>query len=81
VKAFNLAERYQTPVIVLTDTHLASSYTTAAKFDLRKIKIDRGELLSNDGVDSLTDYRRYRVTESGISPRALPGQGKALVYG
>jgi len=79
IKAFNLAEKYQTPVIVLTDHHLATSYTTVDRFDLKQVKIDRGELLSDEEVGKLTDYKRHLVTDSGISPRVLPGQGKALV--
>ena len=79
IKAFNLAEKYQIPVIVLTDHHLATSYATVDRFDLKQVKIDRGELLSDVEVDKLTDYKRHLVTESGISPRVLPGQGKALV--
>ena len=79
VKAFNLAEKYQTPVIILTDHHLATSYATVDRFDLSKVKIERGELLSDEEVKEMTDYKRHKVTESGISPRALPGQGKALV--
>ena len=79
IKAFNLAEKYQTPVFVLTDHHLATSYATVERFDLNQVKIDRGKLLSDEEVNNLTDYKRHLVTESGISPRALPGQGKALV--
>ncbi|MFC2052476.1 2-oxoacid:acceptor oxidoreductase subunit alpha, partial [Chloroflexota bacterium] len=79
IKAFNLAEKYQTPVFVLTDHHLATSYATVDRFDLKQVKIDRGKLLSDEEVSNLTDYKRHRVTESGVSPRALPGQGKALV--
>jgi 2-oxoglutarate ferredoxin oxidoreductase subunit alpha len=79
IKAFNLAEKYQTPVIILTDHHLASSYTTVNRFDLSQVKIDRGELLSDTEVSKMKDYKRPLVTASGISPRALPGQGKALV--
>ena len=79
VKAFNLAEKYQTPVIVLTDHHLATSYATVDRFDLKQVKIDRGELLSDKEANSMIDYRRHLVTDSGISPRAFPGQGKALV--
>ena len=75
VKAFNLAEKYQTPVLILTDNHLATSYYTTGRFDLAKVKIDRGSIVSSDAAD----YKRHLVTESGISPRALPGQGKALV--
>ena len=79
IKAFNLAEKYQTPIFVLTDHHLATSYSTVDTFDLSQVKIDRGELLSDEEVDNLVDYKRHLVTDSGISPRALPCQGKALV--
>ncbi len=75
VKAFNLAEKYQTAVIILTDNHLATSYYTTDRFDLSQVKVDRGSLISSDAAD----YKRHLVTDSGISPRALPGQGKALV--
>jgi 2-oxoglutarate ferredoxin oxidoreductase subunit alpha len=79
IKAFNLAEKYQTPVIILTDHHLASSYTTVERFDLSRVKIERGELLSDEAAQETTDYLRHLITSSGISPLALPGQGKALV--
>ena len=79
IKAFNLAEKYQTPVIVLTDHHIATSYATVERFDLKQVKIDRGELLSYEELNKSYDYKRHTVTESGISPRALPGQGKTLV--
>jgi len=75
VKAFNLAEKYQTPVLILTDNHLATSYYTVDRFDLNQVKIDRGSLVSSDAAD----YKRHLVTDSGVSPRALPGLGKALV--
>jgi 2-oxoglutarate ferredoxin oxidoreductase subunit alpha len=75
VKAFNLAEKYQTPVIILTDHHLATSYYTVDRFDLTQVKIERGSIVASDAVD----YKRHLVTDSGVSPRALPGLGKALV--
>lgn len=75
-KAFNLAEKYQLPVIIVTDQHLASSYSTVDRFDLSKLTIDRGLLFSEGKA---ADYRRYLITDSGISPRAFPLQGKALV--
>ncbi|MFC2020386.1 2-oxoacid:acceptor oxidoreductase subunit alpha [Chloroflexota bacterium] len=78
VKAFNLAEKYQLPVILLTDQHLASCYATVEKFDLSKVTIDRGSLVSEkEAGDSV--YKRHIITRSGISPRAFPGQGKSLV--
>jgi len=79
VKAFNLAEKYQTPVIILTDHNLANSYETVTPFDLKQVKIDRGLLLSEEEVNQLKEYKRHLITESGISPRALPLQGKSLV--
>ena len=79
VKAFNLAEKYQTPVLILTDHHLASSYSTVNKFDLTKVKVERGALITDADLKNPMDYKRHLVTASGISPRALPGQGQALV--
>jgi len=75
--AFNLAERYQMPVIVLSDQHLADSYQTVAPFDLSKIAIDRGAVVN--GAATSDKYLRYRDTDSGISPRLYPGFGEGLV--
>jgi len=78
VKAFNLAEKYQLPVILLTDHHLASSSSTVDKFDISRVSIDRGLLLSEEEIASPGEYKRHQITSSGVSPRALPG-GSALV--
>ena len=77
-KAFNLAEKYQTPVLILTDQHLASCYQTVDKFDLSKVIIDRGDLFS-PADSGQSEYKRHKLTSSGISPRAFPGLGEALV--
>lgn len=79
VKAFNIAEKYQIPVILLTDHLLATTHQTVPVFDFRKIKINRGDLYQAEEAGKPEDYRRHRVTESGISPRAFPGLSKALV--
>jgi len=79
IKAFNLAERYQIPVIVLTDHVLATSYQTVKSFDFRKIKIDRGDLYEAKKHGKPENYRRHLSTKSGISPRAFPGLSEALV--
>jgi len=79
IKSFNLAERYQLPVIVLTDHYLATSYFTVEKFDTSAIFIDRGLPLKEDELGETSDYKRHRVTGSGISPRALPMFSPALV--
>jgi len=78
INAFNWAEKYQLPVIILTDQHLASSYATVDLLDLSQVTIDRGTLFSEKEDDPL-EYMRHRVTKSGISLRAFPGLGKALV--
>jgi 2-oxoglutarate ferredoxin oxidoreductase subunit alpha len=78
INAFNWAEKYQMPVIILTDQHLASSHATVDPLDLSQVKINRGMLFSEKKDDPL-EYMRHRITKSGISPRAFPGLGKALV--
>jgi 2-oxoglutarate ferredoxin oxidoreductase subunit alpha len=80
-RAFNLAEKYQCPVIILTDTFLANSVRAIrrADFHFAAVEIERGELLTEEDLDRLSDsYKRYAVTETGISPRALPGHPKAI---
>jgi 2-oxoglutarate ferredoxin oxidoreductase subunit alpha len=75
VKAFNIAEKYQVPVIILTDQHLADSYSNVEKFDLSSVKIERGTFVDPKSGD----YKRHKLTESGVSPRAFPGQKGVLV--
>jgi 2-oxoglutarate ferredoxin oxidoreductase subunit alpha len=78
---FNLAERYQTPAMVMSDHYLAVGYRTveADALDFDAVQIDRGELLTTEALDALQEpYLRYKVTESGVSPRALPGHPNAV---
>jgi 2-oxoglutarate ferredoxin oxidoreductase subunit alpha len=79
-EAFNLAERYQCPVIILSDHFLGTSLRTVEpdRLDLGKVEIDRGELLTPEELERLEDYKRFRFTETGISPRAVPGHPKAV---
>jgi 2-oxoglutarate ferredoxin oxidoreductase subunit alpha len=80
-RAFNLAEKYQTPALVLSDHYLAVAVRTLEldAFDFDAVEIDRGQLLSEAELDALDgEYLRYRITESGISPRAVPGHPKAV---
>ncbi|MDD3679257.1 MAG: 2-oxoacid:acceptor oxidoreductase subunit alpha [Candidatus Shapirobacteria bacterium] len=71
--AFNLADVYQLPVIVVTDKHLSESAfaTPALNRKAFGLKIDRGKLLNQTPPKG---YKRYQITPEGISPRALPGQ-------
>ncbi len=70
--AFNLAEKYQCPVILLTEQNYGQNFYTVEKFDLQRVSIDRGLLLSQDELHDMEDYKRYAITENGISPRAIP---------
>lgn len=75
-EAFNMAEEYQCPVIVLSDLQLSLAKQTVESFHLSKVQIRRGQLLTeeqerlkeNDGY-----FPRYKLTKSGISPRTIPG--------
>lgn len=70
VRAFDLAEKYQTPVILLSDKDLADTNVNIKAFDLEAIKIDRH--LANPKDYEPGTYLRYKNTESGISPRLIP---------
>jgi 2-oxoglutarate ferredoxin oxidoreductase subunit alpha len=80
-RAFNLAEKHQCPVIVLIDNYLSNSIRSIERADLGfdAVQVDRGALLTEDDLDDLTGpYQRYALTESGISPRAVPGHPNAV---
>jgi 2-oxoglutarate ferredoxin oxidoreductase subunit alpha len=79
-KAFNLADKYQIPVIVLSDQHFNDAYFTVDELDFRNIAIDRGYILTDRDLSSPHEYKRYAPSESGISPRILPGNTKAVLY-
>lgn len=79
-KAFNLAESYQTPVIVLGDQHLNDSYFTLDHLDPDQTPIDRGSIHFDHQISSVKDYKRYAWAETGVSPRILPGRSKAVLY-
>jgi len=78
-KACHMADRYQTPVIVLGDQHLNDSYFTVDKIDFGRVNIDRGEIVA-EGKSIGGDYKRYTWQESGVSPRILPGHPGAVLY-
>lgn len=69
--AFNLAEKYQLPVIVCYDKAIGEGWYTVSAFNDEKLKVDRGKLLGDKEVGE--DYKRYLLTEDGVSPRAIPG--------
>lgn len=71
-RAFNLADKYQIPVIILSDQYLANSGKNVETFDFNDMKIEKYLVSSSDQIEH--PYRRYKLTEDGISPRAYPGQ-------
>lgn len=75
MRAFNLAEKYQIPVILLSDQYLGDATSTVAPFDPKKIQRIEPES-EYSGKD---EYLRYRYTENGISPRLIPGKTEHLV--
>lgn len=73
-RALNLADKYQIPVIILSDQFNADSSKNIEEFDFDSLNINR-HLISEDDPGA-KDYKRYKFTEDGISPRAYPGQLK-----
>jgi 2-oxoglutarate ferredoxin oxidoreductase subunit alpha len=75
-RLFNLVDRFQCPGIILSDLLLSEGRSSIDPDELDfNVPIERGEVigLNGDGPPVNGAYQRYRLTESGISPRALPG--------
>ncbi|MEN8908219.1 MAG: 2-oxoacid:acceptor oxidoreductase subunit alpha [Clostridiales bacterium] len=71
VRAFNLADKYQIPVVIMNDQFLADYTTTVDPFDIDKVTRDRY-------IDNFIhgEYVRYKITKNGVSPRIIPGKIK-----
>lgn len=82
--AFNYAERFQMPVIHLLDKALANSSNTYPTFDTSDVRIERGQLLNSYDLQKLLQergqYRRFQLTESGISPRIPLGTAGTVFW-
>ncbi len=78
--AFNLAERYQMPVIHLVDKALANSYATIPVPDLTDLRIDRGVLVPANNGGSSAPYERFDFGHGPISPRAILGQEGTIFW-
>ncbi|MCK8825075.1 2-oxoacid:acceptor oxidoreductase subunit alpha [Fuchsiella alkaliacetigena] len=72
-RSFNLADKYQLPVVVLSDQFLADSTMNVIRFSHRALDIQR-KLINEEEAENINNYQRYKLTEDGISPRAYPGQ-------
>ena len=74
MEAFNLAERFQTPVFVLSDLDLGMNYWMADPFPYPQKPFDRGKVLTAEDLEKLGSFARYRdVDGDGIPYRTLPG--------
>ena len=71
MQAFNLAEKYQTPVVVLVDKNICEDDQSFEYFDTSAYKVDRG----NFTTEKVDDYKRYALEADGISKRSVPGSG------
>lgn len=77
-RCFNYSEQYQLPVIHMMDKFLASSVVTCKRFDLDKIKINRGKLLEKLEPDA--NYKRFALTDDNISPRSKLGLENGIFW-
>ena len=84
IKVFNLAEKYQLPVIHMLDKALANSIKTCKEFDQRKIPIERGDLIStvdeNLSTKSGGHYLRFRLSDNPVSTRVPLGTENAIFW-
>jgi len=72
IEAFNLAETYQVPVILLADLALSHRLEAVTQFDIERTSVVN-RLTPIGSVTS--DYKRFQVTDTGVSPMAVPGMG------
>ncbi|UIP00723.1 2-oxoacid:acceptor oxidoreductase subunit alpha [Halobaculum sp. CBA1158] len=79
VEAFNLAEKYQTPVYLASDLAMAVTEQTFEPdaFDMDAVEIDRGKVVDEETIgEHQTEsggFKPHEITDDGISPRAFPG--------
>ncbi len=79
VEAFNLAEKYQTPVYIAADLAMAVTEQTfpPEAFDMDEVEIDRGKVVDEESIGEWQNekgqFKPHALTEDGVSPRAFPG--------
>lgn len=72
-RAFNLADKYQIPVFILSDQYFADIFYNIPVLDVDSTEIE------DHTIKTPKDYIRYQLTDDGISPRGIPGWGEGLV--
>lgn len=79
-EAFNLAEEYQCPVIILSDLQLSLGKQTVEPLSMDKVEIRRGKLVTDEIPENENKgyFKRYEVTADGVSPRVIPGMKNGI---
>lgn len=75
MQAFNLADKYQTPVVLIIDKNICENAQSFPLYDLAGYKVDRGKFSTN----RVENYKRYELNPEGISQRTAPGAGNFFV--
>ncbi len=75
MKAFNLAEKYQTPVVVLIDKNICENDQSFPVFDVSSYVVDHGKI----SREFYKDFKRYRLSDDGVSTRSIPGTGNYFI--
>ena len=72
-EALNIAEKFQMPVLIASDLYMGEHFETVPELDYNRIPIQRGKLILEEVPDTELPFKRYKVTEDGVSPRTIPG--------
>jgi 2-oxoglutarate/2-oxoacid ferredoxin oxidoreductase subunit alpha len=83
IKVFNLADRYQMPVIHMLDKAIANSVTTCENFDPNKVGIERGSIvrqITDADKGAAGNYLRFKLSDGPISPRVVLGTKDAIFW-
>jgi len=79
MQAINLAETYQLPVIIISDSYLAQNTRSVPIFNDRTFIIKRGKLATQEELGLNAQYKRYDLSvDDGVSPRSLPGMAHGI---
>ena len=73
--AFNIAEKYQTPVVVLIDKNICENDQSIKLADVSNYRVDRGKF----SMEKIENYQRYQLSEDGVSMRSIPGVGNFFI--
>ena len=71
--AMNLTDKYQLPVFIVTDQYFVDTLSTVPLEDFEEQKVEK-HIVKTD-----KDYKRYALTDDGVSPRGIPGNGEGYV--